>query len=242
MDAARETDSRHSGPPLWTLGLLALPPTALCLLAYVLPLLPRPAAVPPLAGALLVAAVGLLTAAAFFVYGGVALGLLAWALVRRLRRRSDGRARQCLRYGAALLVGIALPFLLEAIVPQIERLNDIPTQHVLARGSEVVSALESFRAERGHYPAALSELVPEHLSALPRVGLLGYEEFNYEVSTGDREWRERHFSNDPPYDLWVEGYLFSQLHHWPGEYPDEGSDDSVTIRHIDGWLELIYTD
>jgi len=238
VDEARATHGGPSGPRLRALALLALPPTALCLLAYVLPLLPRPAVILPLAGALLVAVVGLLAVAALFLYGGVALGLLAWALARRLRRRSDGRARQCLRYGAALLVGTALPFLLEAVGPQLDRLDERPTRHVLTRGSEIVSALESFSAERGHYPTALAELVPDHLSALPTVGLLGYGEFQYELSTGDREWRERHFSNDPPYDLWVEGYLFLQLHYWPGGYPEEGSG----VRHVDGWLELIYAD
>ncbi|UCC67143.1 MAG: hypothetical protein JSV79_08320 [Armatimonadota bacterium] len=243
MDGTRETDRGPSGPPLWALGLLALSPTALCLLTYVLPLLPRPPAISYNAGALLMFAVAVLVLPAFVVYGGLGLGLLAWALARRLRRGSDRRARQCLRYGAALLVGTALPFLLPDIAArQLDRLDEHPTRHMLTRGSEIVSAVESFRAERGHYPAALADLVPEHLSALPTIGLLCYGEFKYELSTGDQEWRDRHFSSDPPYDLWVEGYLSSQLHYWPGEYPEEQSDGDVVIEYVDGWVEFINRD
>ena len=52
------------------------------------------------------------------------------------------------------------------------------------RGDEIIHALEEFRAEKGHYPRALNELLPKYMPEIPPP-TWGLREWQYTVATNE---------------------------------------------------------
>lgn len=65
------------------------------------------------------------------------------------------------------------------------------------RAEGVIAAVKAYRADAGRYPAALGELVPRYLPAVPRAKYtLAFHEFGYR-SSGSDAWL--HYVALPPF-------------------------------------------
>ncbi len=92
------------------------------------------------------------------------------------------------RTGGSLLV-CSIVFVITAI--SVARLSK-PIHHrafqaLAVRSEPLVGAIHQYAKAKGHPPAALSDLVPEYLPAVPGTGLPAYP--NYEYSTASEEWQ-----------------------------------------------------
>jgi len=60
---------------------------------------------------------------------------------------------------------------------------------IIDHAAPLVSAIRSYETEHGKAPAALQELVPDHLAAIPGTGLVAYPEYRYRRDPEDpRRW------------------------------------------------------
>jgi hypothetical protein len=87
-------------------------------------------------------------------------------------------------------------------------------------GNEVVAALDKFHARAGVYPASLDELTPNLISNIPRTGMVGYPDFYYHKSDGNRTL----IDGNAEYELGIEcpsgGLNWDRFFFWPDQdYP-----------------------
>ena len=106
------------------------------------------------------------------------------------------------------------------------------------RAQPIVAALEAYHADRGNYPPALSELVPDHLPRVPGTGMVAYPHFSYERAARVPGRSRTRSGASPAYDLYVDCPLlilgFDTFHYWPSQdYPDEMWGGGV--ERVDGW-------
>jgi hypothetical protein len=161
---------------------------------------------------------------------GLAGAITALFIPRRPRLRATlGRLSAALLAGTLGMIALIVPL-------DILRMSGM--QSAARRAQPLIAALETYRADRGKYPASLSDLVPDYLHRVPATGMLGYPQFSY-----DREARVPGRSRtrsgaSPAYDLYVDCPLlllgFDTFHYWPSQdYPDQMWGGGV--ERIDGW-------
>jgi hypothetical protein len=93
-----------------------------------------------------------------------------WSLARGIRGQASSRARRARAY---LLLGVAA---FAAI-----QFHQATAQH---HAAEVIAACQAYKVRHGIFPAALQQLVPEFLPAVPRAKYtLAYGEFTYWASS-----------------------------------------------------------
>lgn len=63
------------------------------------------------------------------------------------------------------------------------RIRDHNLSRMPARLNALIDAIESYHNEKGEYPAALEELSPNYIKALPGTGMIGYGDLQYRLST-----------------------------------------------------------
>ncbi len=108
------------------------------------------------------------------------------------------------------------------------------------RARPLVTALEKFRSDHGHYPGALTRLVPRYLPRVPDAGVLGHREFEYTRADPQDQMGRGAWLADwhAGYDLRLPcpwGFLnFDSMHYWPsGQYPKQAW--GGVIEEIGGW-------
>lgn len=190
-------------------------PTVLMLWMSIVPALPGPSFMKPFATmgvGLALVGIPLIV----IVFPVVALVYLALACVpgdaeKRLARR---------RWGFAFLAGAGAMLLLSAPAMLVRRWEISAAAN---RAAPLVQALEQFRGKHGHYPSALSQLVPDYMAEVPGTGMMGYPEWEYRLSSGDESWKELNGGKAPAYVLLANCTLpmtWDTLHYWPsGDYP-----------------------
>lgn len=130
---------------------------------------------------------------------------LVYALLRRDKRALRGVAGLAL-VGAGLVAGLKVGWIARgALFARLAR-----------RAQPLVVAVERFRAETGHSPSSLAELVPKYIAEVPPTGMIGYGPFEY------REQSKR--SQAAGYELSVpcgSGMNWDVFVYWPsGDYPE----------------------
>jgi hypothetical protein len=225
--------------------LLAIGPALLVLLsvAEVLPApggmgcrYASPAAVFALSAGLLIG-LGLYPLAAFVVFAHTLLGPeAAWVRSRRMRLAGVlalGLIITLAGYGAARVLDGAMCRWHAGRIP--------------SRARPVVAALQEYSRSHGEYPAALSELVPEHLAAIPTPGVLGSGGWSYErpsnrPEVGDSPGTgslfdlsvlieaEGKWPEDPPHTS------CASLHYRPSGHVGDLGRRCEFVEHIGDWV------
>jgi hypothetical protein len=100
-------------------------------------------------------------------------------------------------------------------------------------GAPIIAALKQYNNDHGNYPNSLKGLIPEHLPAIPRTGLIGYPEFTYRDGYNDI------VAVLDSYELRIEcssgGINFDRLVYCPSEtYPPTIQGNGTEL--IDRWV------
>ncbi|MBI5834521.1 MAG: hypothetical protein HZB16_19660, partial [Armatimonadetes bacterium] len=114
------------------------------------------------------------------------LTALAAAVAWHMDRRPPGRVRL-----AGLLLCLAWPVLIwlpgrgaDWVSPvRLARLDDLGR-----RSQPLIDAVRAYERDYGEPPATLADLVPKYLPAVPRTGLIGYPDYQYDPGVG-QQWR-----------------------------------------------------
>ena len=110
--------------------------------------------------------------------------------------------------------------------------RDVSMAGITRRSSQLIDAIEQYKADQGSYPASLTTLVPQYLAAILTTGVCGYPTFEYSA-TG------KAFGLDTGgYHLYVNtplgGLNWDIFFYWPSKNYPEGND----IQRIGDWAYL----
>jgi hypothetical protein len=111
----------------------------------------------------LLAVIGLLAAGAVMV----------WSTFALLFQRAAGSTRFALLLSVLFVPSFAIGLMLRTLVCNAYLLR------VTERAQPLVSAVAEYRADRGHPPASLDDLVPLYLDQIPRTGIGAWPEFSF---------------------------------------------------------------
>lgn len=163
----------------------------------------------------------------------VATALALFFSVRAVIRYKDRRALY-VDASRAMISLVYIPLFIVALGAYSVR-KEAAFHRVAANGNELVDALSQFHHDFGRYPEALDVLVPQHITAIPNTGLIGYPTYHYRRGFNDFD------EVDDSYELVVycpSGILnFDRFIYWPPEQYPERIQSSLVVP-MENWAYL----